>query len=134
LQEAACFGYNGEWNNPVPFTIHQRNPSMPEDTPAESDLSALILMLVHDKFPLGQLMATSNALVQLEQSDIQTALLHHARGDWGELDQEDKAANDNALIDGTRLLSSYRSKRGIKFWIITEADRSITTVLLPEDY
>jgi len=58
----------------------------------------------------------------------------HHRGDWGDLDEEDKAANDQALIDGGRLFSAYHSATGIKVWIITEADRSATTVLLPSEY
>ena len=55
-------------------------------------------------------------------------------GDWGELDEEDKTANDEALKTGERLLSAYKSATGTKFWIITEADRSVTTILMPEDY
>ena len=55
---------------------------------------------------------------------------HH----WGDLDPEDRQANDLSLKDGSRLLSAYHSKDGTKFWIITEADRSVTTVLLPGDY
>jgi len=62
------------------------------------------------------------------------ALQRHVAGDWGELDEEDKKANDGALQTGERLLSAYQSATGTKFWIITEADRSVTTVLLPEDY
>jgi len=67
-------------------------------------------------------------------SEMMRALRRHARGDWGELDAEDIAANDRAVKDGDRLLSSYRSEAGTKFWVITEADRSATTVLLPEEY
>lgn len=58
----------------------------------------------------------------------------HAKGDWGDLDVEDLQANDAALKSGGRLVSSYRTESGTKFWIITEADRSATTVLLPEEY
>ena len=58
----------------------------------------------------------------------------HVKGDWGELDEEDRQANDDALIDGSRILSSYRLSNGTKIWIITEWDRSATTCLLPEDY
>lgn len=86
------------------------------------------------KFSLGQIVITSNALSVLTHDDIPPALHRHAVGDWGELDAEDKRANDLALVDGSRLLSAYRSVQDVKFWIITEADRSITTVLLPEDY
>ena len=58
----------------------------------------------------------------------------YARGDWGDLCSEDKQANDDALSVGARLLSAYHTGDGRKFWIITEADRSVTTVLLPEEY
>lgn len=84
--------------------------------------------------PLGQVVATPAAFDILTQPDILAALRRHSSGDWGEVDADDKAANDAALQDGTRLLSAYESADGVKFWIITEADRSSTTVLLPEDY
>lgn len=84
--------------------------------------------------PLGQIVATPAALGALAQPDIVTALRRHASGDWGEVDADDQAANDEALRDGTRLLSAYTSVNGTKFWVITEADRSVTTVLLPDDY
>ena len=58
----------------------------------------------------------------------------HQAGDWGDVDSHDRQANDRALIEGTRLLSVYHATKGIKFLLITEADRSVTTVLLPDDY
>ncbi|MFD2112545.1 hypothetical protein [Thiorhodococcus fuscus] len=61
-------------------------------------------------------------------------LQRHVQGDWGDLTTEDFEANRLALREGFRLLSSYRISDGVKVWIITEADRSVTTVLLPEDY
>jgi hypothetical protein len=85
-------------------------------------------------FPLGQTVITPNAAASVEHDDVLAALRRHASGDWGELGAEDRAANDRALVEGTRLLSAYRSRSGIRFWIITEADRSVTTILLPEDY
>ncbi len=86
------------------------------------------------KFPLGRVAATPNALNALTSDDIQSGLSRHVTGDWGEMDDEDRQANETALSEGARLLSVYRSGSGLKFWIITEADRSTTTVLLPEDY
>jgi len=86
------------------------------------------------KFSLGQIVATPNALSVLEQDEILTALARHVSGDWGELGTEDKQANDLALTESTCSLASYQTAKGIKFWIITEHDRSVTTVLLPEDY
>jgi hypothetical protein len=86
------------------------------------------------RFPLGRTVVTTNAASVLADSDIVAALSRHVRGDWGELDKHDRAANDRALVDGGRILSAYQSSNGIRFWIITEWDRSVTTVLLPEDY
>ena len=86
------------------------------------------------KFQCGQLVSTPNALNQLSQDDILAGIARHQAGDWGDLCEEDRQANDRALIEGTRLLSVYHAANGTKFWIITEADRSVTTVLLPEDY
>lgn len=85
-------------------------------------------------FPLGQTVITPNAAASVEHADVLAALRRHASGDWGELGEEDRAANDRALVEGTRLLSAYRARNGTRFWIITEADRSVTTILLPEDY
>jgi hypothetical protein len=84
-------------------------------------------------FRLGHIVATPHALEVLANEDIQTGITRHMGGDWGEVSPDDHSANDLALIEGTRILSVYRSK-GVKFWIITEADRSATTVLMPEDY
>lgn len=84
--------------------------------------------------PLGQTVATPAALDVLTQPDIVAALRRHSAGDWGEVDDEDRAANDDAMRVGERLLSVYRAANGTTFWVITEADRSVTTVLLPSDY
>ncbi len=84
--------------------------------------------------PLGNVVITPNALGQLTPADIQLGLQRHQAGDWGDLGEEDRKQNDNALGNGSRLLSSYRSTSGVIFWIITEADRSATTLLLPDDY
>jgi len=86
------------------------------------------------KFPLGQIVITPNALGKLASDEILNALDRHAQGDWGDLDKDDKLENDIALEKGFRLLSAYTGNDGIKFWIITEASRAVTTVLLPEDY
>ena len=85
-------------------------------------------------FRAGHIVATPHALECLTQADIDLGLQRHLAGDWGELGQEDKAANDLALLKCSRLLSAYNSASGIRFWIITEADRSATTILLPQDY
>lgn len=85
-------------------------------------------------FRLGHVVSTPTALEKLSQPDILLGLQHHQAGDWGDVDDHDWDANDRALIEGTRLFSVYHSEKGDKFWIITEADRKVTTVLLPESY
>ena len=85
------------------------------------------------RFPLGQLAITANASLRLSTEEVLTALRRHARGDWGDLCPEDALANDEALRQGGRLLSAYGQGES-RFWIITEWDRSVTTVLLPLDY
>lgn len=77
---------------------------------------------------------TSNAMTKVSKTDAMTALRRHFVGDWGEVDEEDWKANDQALKDGSRILSAFTTEGGTKFWVITEADRSTTTILLPEDY
>ncbi len=85
-------------------------------------------------FPLGETVITANALGQVHPSDVCMALQRHACGDWGDLSAADEAENAFSLKEGFRLLSAYSDRNGTKFWIITEADRRSTTVLLPEDY
>ena len=85
-------------------------------------------------FELGTVVITRAAERQIYHPDIDEALARHARGDWGNLDPEDVAENEFSLQMGLRILSSYEDRLGNKFWIITEADRSYTTILLPEDY
>jgi hypothetical protein len=86
------------------------------------------------QLPLGRVVATPGALGSISDRELLDALARHASGDWGYVDEEDRKANDAALRDGARILSAYRTERGTKFWIITEADRSATTVLLPGEY
>jgi len=86
------------------------------------------------RFPLGNIVATPGALDAVGATDIIKGLLRHADGDWGELDSHDRRENDLSLEQGFRLLSAYTSVNGTRFWIITEADRSSTCVLLPDEY
>ena len=85
-------------------------------------------------FRLGQTVITPGALEALSHGDVLVALTRHASGDWGDVCVEDRQSNEQALQHGARLLSAYHSTCGVKFWIITEWDRSVTTVLLPEEY
>src|ERR1700689_568383 len=87
-------------------------------------------------FDLGRLVATAGALAALEKTGQNALefLARHVTGDWGELPVEDRAENCLSLQHGFRLLSSYRTAAGDKLWVITEADRSATTLLLPDEY
>lgn len=94
-----------------------------------------IVLSVESKFPLGQLTVTAGAREALSHDDIQTAVNSHASGDWGDLDEHDEKANERALAEGGRLVSVYESETGSgRFYVITEADRSYTTILLPSEY
>jgi hypothetical protein len=89
------------------------------------------------KFPLGQVVsATLGALAALQeaQDSFTPYLARHGEGDWGEVNAEDTAENELSLRDGFRLLSAYTITSGTKIWVITERDRSATTILLPEEY
>jgi hypothetical protein len=88
------------------------------------------------RFPFGRLLATPGALRALEAAGVGffTYLRRHGRGDWGDVSASDWRANDRALLDGTRLFSAYVLPDGVRVWIITEADRSATTILLPSEY
>ena len=86
------------------------------------------------EFELGQLVITAIAAQSLEQGDVLVSLIRHQFGDWGDLPAIDWEANELAKTDGGRLFSSYIATDKTRFWIITEADRQATTVLLPEDY
>jgi hypothetical protein len=86
--------------------------------------------------PLGQLVATPGALTAMMaagQSPV-VFLRRHAQGDWGDVCAEDRRLNDASVKDGSRLLSVYQTALGVKIWVITEADRSSTCILLPEEY
>lgn len=88
------------------------------------------------RFSLGAIVATPGALRALDESGESALdfLRRHVSGDWGELDEEDKRENELSLAQGFRLLSAYRLRTDEKLWIITEADRSVTTLLLPDEY
>jgi hypothetical protein len=87
-----------------------------------------------ERFPLGDVVITANARDQLDPRDTDRALTRHRACDWGDVGAADAKLNDLALRDGLRLFSVYHAADGTKFWVITEADRSATTILLPEDY
>ena len=85
------------------------------------------------RFELGRVVATPGALDMFGHEGIYVLLRRHAGGDWGDLDGHDRRENERALRDGARLLSAYDTPAG-RCWIITEADRSSTCILLPSEY
>ena len=84
-------------------------------------------------FPLGKVVATPGALKAIPAKEICRSLSRHQTGDWGNLSPADQRANNDAVSFGGRFLSAYRFQ-DTRYWIITEADRSATTVLLPSEY
>ena len=88
--------------------------------------------IMKPRFPLGKTVATSGAIAL--GIDLTRYLFRHHCGDWGELCEEDKQANEDALEHNTRLLSCYKTPKGDRLYVITEHDRSVTTILLPEEY
>jgi hypothetical protein len=86
------------------------------------------------KFRLGQTVMTPGARDTLNPYDMLNALGRHAQGDWGDCTEDDRNENELSLDAGLRLFSVYKDRFQTKFWIITEADRSVTSVLLPSEY
>ncbi len=91
-------------------------------------------MITKQKLPLGQLLISRNAKNTVHLPDALKALIRHENCDFGDLSEADLAANVEALETGDRILSAYNDRNGVRFWIITEWDRSSTTIILPEDY
>ena len=88
------------------------------------------------KFEPGQIVATPGALEAFRASgdDPLAYLIRHIAGDWGDVDADDRRENELSLQNGWRILSCYTLSNGTRIWFITEADRSATTILLPEEY
>lgn len=86
------------------------------------------------RFDSGQIVSTPGALAVVSSNEMAQAIARHLNGDWGDLDHEDIAANNKALLQGGRLVSAYSTTDHIRFWVITECDRSATTILLPSEY
>ena len=85
-------------------------------------------------FPLGKIVTTRGVLSEIVADEMFAGLMRHAQGDWGDVCDEDRHANEEALVRDFRLFSVYHTSENTKFWIITEHDRSSTTILLPEEY
>ena len=88
------------------------------------------------RFQLGRLFMTPGAIEALEATGEQPHefLRRHQTGDFGELSESDRRENEFSIANGFRILSAYRTRAGVKLWVITEADRSATTILLPSEY
>ena len=88
------------------------------------------------RFSLGETVATPGALRALAEAGQEPSsfLSRHVSGDWGEICDGDRQINEDAVNNGDRLMSAYTLRTSVKIWIITEADRSVTTLLLPDDY
>ena len=99
-----------------------------------SGLTVRSKVMDEPKFKLGNVCITPNAAQAVPAVEVLTALARHTVGDWGALDEHDRQENDRALSQGGRLVSVYETSAGRRFWVITEANFTQTTVLLPEDY
>ena len=88
------------------------------------------------RFALGRVVATPAALSALEKAEQHPAefLDRHVSGDWGEVPEADKQENEVSVEQGFRILSAYTTSAGDRIWVLTEADRSVTSILLPSEY
>jgi hypothetical protein len=88
------------------------------------------------KFDPGTVVATSGAIGAMRDAKLEpiSLLTRHVRGDWGEVGAEDARENDLSVDQGLRILSAYALSTGVKVWVLTEADRSSTCILLPDEY
>ena len=95
-----------------------------------------MIMAKKPRFEMGRLCATPGALDAISEAGQSPMdfVGRHVCGDWGDVCEDDQLVNEESLEHGLRLLSAYRTEEGVKLWVITEADRSVTTVLLPEEY
>ena len=105
---------------------------LPSDEPPEK----VAVWVIDPTFPLGQMVITPAAMVVLEEARLSPFefIIRHGNADWGDLCDEDKQSNADALEHGERLFSCYKLDETTKLYVITERDRSVTTVLLPSDY
>ena len=113
------------------------DPKQPAYLVASNEQDQTVVALpITPMFPLGEVVSTPGALEAMQAANVSPlALLHrHLRGDWGNLDKHDKQLNDLAIKNGSRIFSAYELTPTIKIWLITEADRSATTFLLPSEY
>lgn len=125
-----------------PTTVNEKSPReetiRDETEPVEANHNDMVVSASNRPvlFLPGQVVATPGALAALEANQCLPLdlLQRHLTGDWGVLYAEDETSNEEAVAEGLRILSNYPLADGSRLWIITEADRSVTTLLLPEDY
>ena len=122
------------WHEVAASFLDELEPEEEPEEPASEAAPAELKDPSRPKFSLGQVVSTPGALGVLTAEDIGKALGRHQCGDWGDVGPEDWQENNLSLREGFRLLSSYKSASGSEFWINTEADRSVTTILLPSEY
>ena len=96
-------------------------------------MTTIAPIIENSKFATGPVSMTRGIASERSPMDVANCFIRHCEGDWGDVSEDDAAENEQALVDGTRLFSVYETDLGT-IWIITEADRSSTTILLPEDY
>lgn len=104
--------------------------------PSDEEKNMPSRTLATPRFALGRVVATPGALEALQEAGQlpQEFLSLHMRGIWGQLDEHDRQMNEDALHEGGRLFSAYFTKKNVKLWVITEADHSVTTILMPSEY
>ena len=93
-----------------------------------------LVLFLEPKFPLGRLVCTPGIQAKVPLPEVAQALERHSQGDWGDCSPEDQRANNEALENGSRLFSVYHTSDSTRFWVITEADRASTCVLLPSEH
>ena len=116
-------------SNPEP-----RKPAPCPEMSATANPASMVTSLKVPKLNLGRIVITSNALSVLAMDEVNAALRRHQAGDWGNVCAEDWKSNDRSCRDLGMVLSVYESAKGIRFYVITDPDHEISTVLLPEDY
>ncbi len=127
LQHAFKMAYVAKWQERWSITSREVQRFAADELAGDK-------IAVAPRFRTGRLVATPGALARIPRSELNSALQRHKSCDWGELDRHDWQANQDALVLDMRLFSVYYAINGEKFWIITEADRTVTTFLLPEEY
>jgi hypothetical protein len=118
----------------LPFPHQEREPQM--ISTVKETATTTTATATKRLFPLGQMYATPGAIEALSEAGQGAAefINRHQRGDWSEMCEEDRRENEFSIDKRLRIFSAYHTSKGDKLWVITEADRSVTTILLPSEY